>query len=127
MESLLGQALSLSPRFRNLTASLVVLAGMLGTTALSWAQGCPFCYNAAAATRAGGVAALRNGILILMIPPVLIVGLVCLMGIRRYRRDSLAEMGIDVAGSEGGQGILSESRAFSEGTPLISSQQVGTR
>ena len=65
---------------------------MLAERTLVWAQGCPLCYNAAAATKAGGIAALRNGILILMIPPVLIVGLVCIMGVHRYRRDLEAEV-----------------------------------
>ena len=85
------RVLSLPDGFGKAIGTLLGLAGALGGTALTWAQGCPFCYNAAAATRAGGLAALRNGILILMIPPVLIVGLVCIMGIRRYRKDLESE------------------------------------
>lgn len=84
--------LDLPRGFGKVSYALAGLAGTLGGTALAWAQGCPFCYNAAAATKAGGLAALRNGILILMIPPVLIVGLVCIMGIRRYRKDLEPEL-----------------------------------
>jgi len=50
------------------------------------AQGCALCYNTAAAAGARGVAALRNGILILMIPPVIIFGVVCLFTLRGRNR-----------------------------------------
>jgi hypothetical protein len=83
-----------SLELRRIVWKLAALAAMLSVTMPAWAQGCPFCYNAAAATKAGGLRALRNGILILMIPPVLIVGVVCIMAIRsrdRYRDDSAAD------------------------------------
>ena len=50
------------------------------------AQGCALCYNTAAAAGARGVAALRNGILILMIPPVIIFGVVCFFTLRGRNR-----------------------------------------
>ena len=71
-------------RDRLLGAAAVVIA-FLGSTA-AWAQTCPLCYRAAAASRAGALAALRSGVLILMIPPVAIFGLVTLMAIRRRDR-----------------------------------------
>jgi hypothetical protein len=95
---------------------------MLAERSLVWAQGCPLCYNAAAATKAGGIAALRNGILILMIPPVLIVGLVCIMGIRRYRSDSAAEPDFAAPASEGFE--LDEPL---QGATVLSEQPGGTR
>lgn len=64
---------------------IIVGAAALGSCAVSttaWAQSCPLCYRAAAASKAGAVAALRSGILILMIPPVIIFGLVTLMAVR---------------------------------------------
>jgi heme/copper-type cytochrome/quinol oxidase subunit 2 len=50
------------------------------------AQGCALCYNTAAAANARGVAALRNGILILMIAPVIIFGVVCFFTLRGRNR-----------------------------------------
>ena len=42
------------------------------STQVAFAQGCALCYNDAAATGSQGIAALRHGILILAIPPMLI-------------------------------------------------------
>ena len=89
------RGLSSWPGFRKIAWTIASLSASLGGSVVAWAQGCPLCYNAAAATKAGGLAALRNGVLILMIPPVLIVGLVCIMGIRRYRSDREAEVEFD--------------------------------
>jgi hypothetical protein len=50
------------------------------------AQGCALCYNTAAAAGVRGTAALRNGILILMIPPVIIFGVVCFFAVRGRNR-----------------------------------------
>jgi len=49
-----------------------VLAAALGSAQPIFAQGCALCYNDAAATGSQGIAALRHGILILAIPPMLI-------------------------------------------------------
>lgn len=56
--------------------------GSFAVSTAAWAQSCPLCYRAAAASKSGAVAALRSGILILMIPPVIIFGLVTLMAVR---------------------------------------------
>ncbi len=50
------------------------------------AQGCALCYNTAAAANGRGLAALRHGILILMIPPVMIFGVVCFFTVRGRNR-----------------------------------------
>ena len=113
--------------FRKIGWMLAALAGTLDSTALAWAQGCPLCYNAAAATKAGGLATLRNGILILMIPPVLIVGLVCIMGIRRYRNDRAAEIDLDRAESGDFEHDLPVAEGHSEGGPLLSGLPGATR
>jgi hypothetical protein len=56
--------------------ALVVGSGLLVAALISsraaFAQGCALCYNDAAATGPQGIAALRHGILILAIPPMLI-------------------------------------------------------
>ncbi len=44
------------------------------------------CYNTAAAAKASAIQALRSGILILLIPPVLIFGAVCVFAIRSRNR-----------------------------------------
>ena len=68
--------------------ALAALTGLvaLATSTAAWAQTCPLCYRAAAASRAGALAALRSGVLILMIPPVAIFGLVTLIAVRRRDR-----------------------------------------
>ena len=71
-------------------ASLVAL----GYSTAAWAQTCPMCYRAAAAAKAGAVHALRSGVLILMVPPVLIVGGITLLAIRgrdRFNDESETE------------------------------------
>ena len=49
-----------------------VFLGALCSAQAAFAQGCALCYNDAAATGPQGIAALRHGILILAIPPMLI-------------------------------------------------------
>ncbi len=49
----------------------IILATLLFATP-AFAQGCVMCYNTAAAAKAAAIKALRSGILILMVPPVLI-------------------------------------------------------
>lgn len=50
------------------------------------AQGCAMCYQSAAASGPRAIQALRNGILILMLPPVLIT---CGIVLVAYRRRNL--------------------------------------
>jgi len=50
---------------------------------LAFAQGCAMCYNNAAATKASGQQALRSGILILLLPPLLMLAGIFLAAVRR--------------------------------------------
>jgi hypothetical protein len=50
------------------------------------AQGCALCYNTAAAASSRGITALRHGVLILMLPPVVIFGVVTLFTVRGRNR-----------------------------------------
>ena len=50
------------------------------------AQGCALCYNTAAAASSRGIAALRHGVLILMLPPVVIFGVVTFLTVRGRNR-----------------------------------------
>lgn len=78
-----------SCRKRMLGATVAVLV-LLGSTTV-WAQTCPLCYRAAAASKAGAIAALRRGVLILMLPPVAIFGIVTWIAIRRRDRFNEAD------------------------------------
>ena len=68
--------------FRN--RILVAVAGLVAfaTSSVACAQSCPMCYRAAAAAKGGAIQALRSGILVLMIPPVLIVGGIAVLAVR---------------------------------------------
>lgn len=57
-----------------LTTGLILLCLLIWPPALTFAQGCALCYNTAAAAKASAIQALRSGILILGIPPLLIFG-----------------------------------------------------
>jgi hypothetical protein len=59
-------------RFSNFLARLVGCVFAFACPVAAYAQGCPLCYNTAAAAKASGIQALRSGILILVIPPLLI-------------------------------------------------------
>lgn len=67
----------------------------LGAMVASWAparslfaQGCAMCYTTAASAKAAAIQALRSGILILLIPPVLIAGGIFAMALRSRERFS---------------------------------------
>ena len=55
------------------------------TPNLAFAQGCAMCYSTTAASRAA-IQALRSGIVVLLIPPVLIFGTVCVLALRNRNR-----------------------------------------
>jgi energy-coupling factor transporter transmembrane protein EcfT len=53
-------------------ASCIALLAALFAPAAAFAQGCALCYTQAAGSGARMIAALRSGILILVVPPMLI-------------------------------------------------------
>jgi len=63
----------------------IILATLLFATP-AFAQGCVMCYNTAAAAKAAAIKALRSGILILMVPPVLISAGVFVLALRGRER-----------------------------------------
>lgn len=65
---------------------IAVLIAVLTVPALASAQGCAMCYNNAAAANPTAIHALRSGILVLMIPPVLIFAAICLFALRNRNR-----------------------------------------
>jgi hypothetical protein len=68
-----------------MTRTAVFLAG-LAVPEVASAQGCALCYNTAAAANASAIHALRSGILVLLIPPVLIFGAICTFALRNRNR-----------------------------------------
>jgi len=77
-----------------LTGSVI---GLLAASPIL-AQGCALCYNTAAAASSRGITALRHGVLILMLPPVVIFGAVTFFTVRGRNRfndeaDGLEEQG----------------------------------
>lgn len=59
-------------RFSRWLARAVAVFVTFASATLTYAQGCALCYNTASAMKAAGIAALRQGILILLIPPLAI-------------------------------------------------------
>ncbi len=63
------------------TGVLAAIAAF-ASSSLAYAQGCALCYNTASAVKAAGIQALRQGILILLIPPLAICVGVMYVGYR---------------------------------------------
>ena len=82
-------------RIRFSVGSLLLLGGVLAAVALAAApsasaQGCALCYQSAASAGARAIQALRNGIVILIIPPFLICSAITYLV---YRRRNLHNLG----------------------------------
>jgi hypothetical protein len=67
---------------RRLTGSAAACAVLFGAVE-TFAQSCAMCYASAAAARAEGIRALQNGILVLLIPPLLIFAGIVVTAFRR--------------------------------------------
>jgi len=65
-----------------LALALAVAIGLGAPTAAS-AQGCAMCYQSAAAAGQRSIHALRNGIVILIVPPLLICSAISFLAYRR--------------------------------------------
>lgn len=83
---------------RRWVARAAALVAVVTASTSGAAQGCAMCYNTAAAAKAGAIHALRSGILILLIPPVVIFGAVCTFALRNQDRfgDDNATIGDDL-------------------------------
>jgi hypothetical protein len=55
----------------------------LGTSTCAFAQSCAMCYASASAANDAGTRALRHGIVVLMLPPLLIFVGICIAAFRR--------------------------------------------
>jgi len=67
-------------------ASVAALVFLFACPLAVYGQGCPLCYNTAAAAKAGAIQALRSGILILIIPSLAICAGILRLGIQARNR-----------------------------------------
>lgn len=67
-------------------ACLAVIVVALAASSSAHAQGCALCYNTAAAAKASGIRALKNGIVILLVTPLIICSGIILLGFRARNR-----------------------------------------
>jgi hypothetical protein len=81
----MGKMTNLRQILRGSLAAAVACAAMLLFASSTFAQGCALCYNDAASTGPQAQAALRHGILVLAIPPMLIFA--AMFGILYHRRN----------------------------------------
>lgn len=88
---------------KRLVAAILLAGGTLISTSAAIAQGCALCYADAAATGPQTQAALRHGILVLMIPPMFIfAGLYLLLYRRRnLHRESFEDLPVVAHASPG--------------------------
>lgn len=91
--------------FELLFGAMTLLAGTMISAPAAFAQGCALCYNDASATGPHAEAALRHGILILLIPPMLIFsGLFVML----YRRRNAHHEASQLASGAGSMSASSE-------------------
>lgn len=90
---------------RSLSAVATCFVAVLLSASSAFAQGCALCYNDAAATGPQAQAALRHGILVLAIPPMLIFAA---MFATLYRRRNLHHDAVRPAAASNSVRSLSE-------------------
>jgi len=100
------------------------------------AQGCAMCYNSASAAKAGAKEALANGVLILLVPPMVFFALITVVVYRhrnRFREPAnwrpehdreLQELLVDLAPANGIQGLGSGSSGLIKGNVLAASDRI---
>jgi hypothetical protein len=74
---------------------LAGLAASLMTPTLTWAQGCALCYTQAAGSGSRVIQALKSGILLLVVPPMLFCLLITWMAYKKrneFNEDVRAEV-----------------------------------
>ena len=70
---------------------VVGVVSFFASAGIAFAQGCAMCYTTAAAAKQAAIQALRSGILILLIPPVLIT--MGIFALALHRRDQFIDDG----------------------------------
>jgi hypothetical protein len=68
---------------RKWTLRIAACLTVLAEPAVTFAQSCAMCYTSASAANDAGTAALRHGIVVLMLPPLLIFIGICIAAFRR--------------------------------------------
>jgi hypothetical protein len=75
--------MTLSKRFGLVALVIGTAVATLAIPSVAGAQGCSLCYQSAAAAGSHAIHALRNGILILMVPPAFICVAISYLAYRR--------------------------------------------
>jgi len=75
---------SFGTRIGALLAGLAAILVVLASPGAARAQGCAMCYTSAASARAVAIQALRSGVLILLVPPLVMMGVILIV-VYRYR------------------------------------------
>ena len=68
---------------RRIVSAACLIAGLLGSAAPARAQGCVLCYTSALAAGKGVQDALRNGVLVLLVPVALLLIAIAVLVWRR--------------------------------------------
>jgi len=87
------------------TAFCFLLSVFLLLPSVLHAQGCAMCYTSASAARAGAKEALANGVLILLLPPMVFFALISVVVYRyrnKFRELSSSPLPVDYEGAGGG-------------------------
>jgi len=92
---------------------MTVAMGLLAIPGALWAQSCPLCYQSAASGGPRLVQALRNGVLVMFFPPLLILGGICYAAYRKRNQfnsiDGTARLEFDFDEPDGGHvGLLDD-------------------
>lgn len=89
--------------WRRLVAAAALAGALAASSRCALAQGCALCYNDASATGQQGIAALRHGILMLAIPPMLIFA--ALFGVLYRRRNAHHEAAQPLVARHAGRAV----------------------
>lgn len=77
---------SLSRQISGFLKRAAAMTVVLASPGALYAQGCTMCYQSAAASGPRSIQALRSGILILMLPPVLITAGIAFLAYRKRHK-----------------------------------------
>jgi hypothetical protein len=100
-------------------ARLIVTAVALGTARMTFAQGCAMCYTSAESAKKAGIEALRSGILILLVPPLVMFGGIIWLTYRSRNRFNEHSSGPDEGWGENPPEVAPEPPGNFEEEPVL--------
>ena len=100
-------------------ARLIVTAVALGTARMTFAQGCAMCYTSAESAKKAGIEALRSGILILLVPPLVMFGGIIWLTYRSRNRFNEQSSGPDEGWGENPPEVAPEPPTEFDEEPIL--------